>query len=169
MPIEPENILKGKMAETLVKELLLKCGNRVYHFSNREILENLSQFEKLLERETDIGKKVSSIPDFIVISPKEKIFFIEVKFRTAPEALEEELLLEKEFLEKFWEAKIILVTPKEKPYFRVLTPPYFTKETKEGWPIPILNWKSIEDSPELEINLEILKEFNKLVKKYYPK
>jgi len=44
---------------------------------------------------------------------REKPVFVEVKFRTDPESLEEELLLEKEALEKFWEAKIVLVTIKE--------------------------------------------------------
>jgi len=30
--MEPENILKGRMAESLVEELLKKCGNKVYRF-----------------------------------------------------------------------------------------------------------------------------------------
>jgi len=88
---------------------------------------------------------------------REKPVFVEVKFRTDPESLEEELLLEKEALEKFWEAKIVLATIKEKPYFRVLTPPYFSKEKREGWPIPVSNWKPLEKDPDLGCDAKTLK------------
>ncbi|MCD6094919.1 hypothetical protein J7J39_03390 [bacterium] len=165
--MEPENVLKGQMAKSIVKELLKRCKNRVYHFGNTAFFEQLTQSEKSINREGEIGKKISSIPDFLVVTKKDKVLFLEVKFRTDPEALEEELLLEKEFLERFWEAKIILVTCKEKPYFRILTPPYFSKEKREGWPIPVLNWLPVEDDPELKVNSKVVKEFEKLIEKYY--
>ena len=50
---------------------------------------------------------------------------------------------------------------------RVLTPPYFAKEKREGWPIPVLNWLPLEDDPELKVKSKILKKFEKLVEKYY--
>jgi len=165
--MDPENILKGKIAEVLVEELLRESKNKVYRFGNGEILQNLIQSEKSFNRESRTGKKISSIPDFVIITKEKKSLFLEVKFRTDPEALEEELLLEKEFLERFWKAKIVLVTSKEKPYFRVLTPPYFAKEKREGWPIPVLNWLPLEDDPELKVKSKILKKFEKLVEKYY--
>ena len=157
------------MAKSLVEELLKKCRNKVYRFDHSEFLKNLEQAEKSFSRESKAGIKISSIPDFLVISEKGKQMFVEVKFRSAPEALEEELLLEKELLEKFWEAKIVLVTSKEEPYFRILAPPYFAKEKREGWPIPVLNWLPLEDDPELNVDSKNIKEFNKLVEKYYPK
>lgn len=164
--MKPENILKGKMAECLVKQLLKKSGNKVFRFGYERILQNLTQLERNFDRESETGKKIASIPDFIVINQRKRPLFVEVKFRTNPEALEEELLLEKEFLEKFWEAKIILVTLK-KPYFRVLTPPYFQKAKKEGWPIPIFKWLALEKDVAFGVETKILKEFEKLVEKYY--
>lgn len=166
--MEPENILKGKMAESLVEEMLKKAGNKVYRFGNIDFLTNLLQTEKSLNRESEFGKKIASIPDLILISQMKKPIFIEVKFRKDFEALEEELLLEKEYLEKFWEAKIILVTTK-KPYFRVLNPPYFKKEKREGWPIPVFDWQPIEADLDLGIKYSVLKSFEKLVRKYYLK
>ena len=167
--MKPENILKGKMAKVLIEELLKKCKNRVYRFSHGEFLERLEQTEKSFSRENKAGIKISSIPDFLVITKKEKQIFLKIKFRSIPETIEEELLLERDALEKFWRAKIILVTSGEEPYFRVLTPPYFAKEKREGWPIPVLNWLPLEDNPELNINSKEIKEFNKLVEKYYLK
>lgn len=164
--MEPENILKGKIAENLVEEMLKKAGNRVYRFGSEEVLQNLIQSEKKLDRETEIGRKIASIPDLVVISQMKKPIFVEVKFRTDPEALEEQLLLEKEYLERFWEAKIVLVTIK-KPYFRVLSPPYFTREKREGWPIPVLNWQPVEADLDFGVKYPVLKKFEKLVEKHY--
>jgi hypothetical protein len=130
------------------------------------ILENLDQLEKSFSRDSQAGKKISSIPDFFIINFQKKPFFVEVKFRKEPESLEEELLLEKEYLEKFWEAKIILVTT-DKPYFRVSNPPYFKKEKKEGWPIPVFDWQPIEADLDFSVTYPILKKFEKLVEKYY--
>jgi len=182
--MKPENILKGKIAENLIEEMLKKAGNKVYRFGSEEVLKNLIQSEKKLDRESDIGRKIGSLPDFIVISQSKKVpssppslshsessvnekaILVEVKFRTDPEALEEQLLLEKEYLEKFWEAKIILVTIK-KPHFRVLAPPYFIKEKREGWPIPILSWQPIEADLDFGVKYPVLKNFEKLVEKHY--
>lgn len=164
--MKPESILKGKIAENLVQEILKEAGNRVYRFGSEDVLRNLVQSEKKLDRETEFGRKIASMPDFVVISQMKKPIFVEVKFRTDPEALEEQLLLEKEYLEKFWETKIILVTIK-KPHFRVLSPPYFTREKREGWPIPVLNWQPIEADLDFGVKYALLKKFEKLVEKHY--
>ena len=162
-----ENILKGKIAENLTEELLKKSCSSVLKLGSNSILDILEKEEKTFSRDSIIGRKISSIPDFVITSKNKKTFFIEVKFRSDPDSLEEGLILEKDFLEKFWKTKIILVTLKEKPYFRVITPPYFSKEKKEGWPIPILNWLAIEDDPDLNIEKENIEDFEMLAKKYY--
>ena len=130
--MDPQSILKGKIAENLVRELLEKNGLRVYSLGQKKLLEELEQTENSFSWESKTGKKISSIPDFIVFNNESKSCFVEVKFRSDPESLEEVLLLEKEYIEKYWEAKIIIVTQKEKPYFRIVSPPYFSKQKKEG-------------------------------------
>jgi hypothetical protein len=166
--MDPQSILKGKIAEDLVRELLEKNGVRVYSLGQKKLLEELEQAENF-KWESKAGKKISSIPDFIVFTKDKKTFFIEVKFRSDPESLEEVLLIEKEYIEKYWEAKIIIVTSKEKPYFRIVSPPYFSKEKKEGWPIPVFNWLPLEDDPDLKIDEKTVQEFELLVEEYYKK
>jgi hypothetical protein len=163
---KPENVIKGKIAEILTLLLLEKAGNRVYNFGANSLFEELEKKEPQLDRESDFGRKIMSLPDFIVITKNQKPVFVEVKFRTHFEALEEELLLEKDILEKFWEAKIILLTP-QKPYFRILNPPYFKKIKKEGWPIPVFNWQTLDKDPLFRIEPKILKEFEEFVAKYF--
>lgn len=165
--MDPQSILKGKIAENLVRELLEKNGLRVYSLGQKKLLEELEQTENSFSWESKTGKKISSIPDFIVFNNESKSCFVEVKFRSDPESLEEVLLLEKEYIEKYWEAKIIIVTQKEKPYFRIVSPPYFSKQKKEGWPIPLFNWLPLEDDPDLKIEEKTTREFERLVEKYY--
>lgn len=165
----PESVIKGKLAESLVEELLKSAGNRVYRLGSDALLENIVSLEPEFNKEGPLGKKIASIPDLVIISGKGKPLFVEVKFRSEPESLEEELLLEKEWLEIYWEAKIILVTVKEKPYFRVLTPPFFAKEKREGWPIPVAQWQPLEIDPDLGIQRKTIQEFESLAQKYFGK
>lgn len=156
--MEPKNILKGRMAESLAEELLKQCGNKVYRFGYEAILQNLTQLEKAFDREDEVGQRIKSIPDFIVINKKGKAFFIEVKFRTDPIVYSKDIS-RLDLIEKFWKAKIILLTVK-KPYFRISASPYLNK--KGEW-----NLASLEEDKDLEINKEILNQFNKLVEEYY--
>ena len=166
---DPENVIKGKLAESMVEQLLKANGCRVYRLGSDSVLENIVQLEDEFDKDSVLGKKIASIPDLMVMGIREKPILVEVKFRTDPESLEEELLLEKEPLERFWESKIIMVTIKEKPYFRVLTPPYFSKEKREGWPIPIPNWRALEKDPDLGCDAKTIRKFEEMLKKYYGK
>ncbi len=164
-----ENVIKGKLAENMVEQLLKASGCRAYRLGSDAVLENVVQLEDEFDKDSNLGKRIASIPDLMVMGQREKPVLVEVKFRTDPESLEEELLLEKEPLENFWKTKIVLVTAKAKPYFRVLTPPYFSKEKRDGWPIPVPNWKPLENDPDLGCDAKTLKKFEDLIKKYYGK
>ena len=39
--LDPLNIIKGRIAEALVEELLRACGNNVYRFGYESLLQNL--------------------------------------------------------------------------------------------------------------------------------
>ena len=158
--MEPENILKGRMAESLVEELLKQCGNKVYRFGYEAVLQNLTQLERTFDRESEVGKRISSIPDFIVINKQGKPFFVEVKFRTDLVVYSKDIG-RLDFIEKFWQAKIILVTTQH-PYFRVSNGPYLNE--KQQW-----NWIPLKEDHDLETSDNILKQFDDLVGKYYLK
>ena len=156
--MEPENILKGRMAEGLVEELLKQCDNKVYRFGYEAILQNLTQLEKSFNKEGEVGQRISSIPDFIVINKQGKPFFIEVKFRTDLVVYSKDIG-RLDFIEKFWKAKIILLTTQQ-PYFRVSNSPYLNE--KQEW-----NWIPLKDDRDFEISQDILEKFNELIEKYY--
>ena len=149
-----EDLLKGRMAECLVEDLLKKSGNKVYRFGYESILQNLTQISghPALDRNEIVTKKLRSIPDFVVVNSKKKPFFVEVKFRTKVKVYERDLKL----IEDFWQAKVIMITI-EKPYFRIL-------ENNTG----SRNWVSLAEDRDLGVSKEVLEEFDKLVEKYYP-
>lgn len=155
----PEKVLKGRMAEALVGELLASSGNRVYHFGYEAVLQNLIQSECTFDGGSEIGRKIRSIPDFLVLNPSGKPFFVEAKFRADPESQYVTDFLEN--IEMFWKAKVILVTL-DTPYFRVADPPYFDNEAN-----PI--FRKLEDDLDLKVTSEKLHKFNSLVQKYFDK
>jgi len=160
MSFTPEKLLKGRMAESLVEELLKECGNKVYRFGYEAVLQNLTQLEKAFDRDSEVGQRIKSIPDFIVIDGKGNPFLVEVKFRTDFIVYSKDLP-RIELVEKFWKPKILFITLK-KPYFRVSDSPYLDK--KGGW-----DYISLEEDKDLKVNRDILEQFNKVVENYYLK
>lgn len=124
--MNPENMLKGRIAETLVEELLRQSGNIVYRFGYEAIVQNLTQLEESFDRNSEVGERIKVMPDFIVIDKRGSPVFLEVKFRRKPELHKDDY--EKfEKINKLWSAKIIFVNCWEQPYFRVSDPPYIDK------------------------------------------
>ena len=56
--MDPLNIIKGRIAEALVEELLKSCGNNVYRFGYESLLQNLVQFDPNFDRKTKNGQQV---------------------------------------------------------------------------------------------------------------
>jgi hypothetical protein len=82
--LEPENVIKGRIAEALVEELLRRSGNKVYRFGYESILQNLTQTDSGFDRHSrnGNGEQVRWIPDFVVVNSSGTSFFLEVKFRS---------------------------------------------------------------------------------------
>ena len=124
--MNPESMLKGRMAESMVEELLKRSGNTVYRFGYEHILQNLVQSGNEFEKFGEVGERLRAIPDFVVLDKKGDPQFVEVKFRFDPDALLHDETIEiLERVEKYWNPLMIFVNCVEKPYFRVCRPPYF--------------------------------------------
>ena len=153
-----ESMLKGRMAETLFEEMMRQSGNIVYRFGYEAIVQNLVQLEESFDRYSEVGERIRAIPDFIVIDKTGKPEFVEVKFRWRPE-LHHGDITRFEKVEKFWNAKLVLVNCWEQPYFRIVSPPYFSKDKK-------INLKPLLLEEKWKINKEVYGEFETLIHKY---
>lgn len=157
----PENILKGRMGEALINGLLSNSGNTVYRFGYETILQNLTQSDREFDRESETGQQISCTPDFVVVNQYRKPFFVEVKFRSSLQHHVDELICDLNKIQKFWRAKVIVITPQE-PYFRITNPPHIDSRGN-------LLFTNLEDDPDLNVNCEELKKFCSLVQNYFDK
>jgi len=149
-----ETSLKGRMAESLVLDLLKEAGNEVYRIGYEAILPGLTRIEESFRRNSDVGEKIRSIPDFFVIDKSGNPHLVEVKFRWDAKWFggdDKRLRLFK----KNWEGAIIIVVSCfQKPYFR------FCK-----YPFEIL--KPVQKFESLGVTQELLARFDVLVEKYF--
>jgi len=147
------NVVKGRIAETLVEEMFKKSGYQVYRFGYEAILQNISQINTDIKN-SETKEKIRSIPDFVVVSPKGSIQLIEVKYSSDGKLRKDQL---QKYL-KFWtEARILLVTSKE-PHFKIS---YIRNFMKDGKLYPL------EKDRFTTIDPEIMKGFSKIVKEYF--
>jgi hypothetical protein len=156
--MNPENMLKGRIAETLVEELLRQSGNIVYRFGYEAIVQNLTQLEESFDRNSEVGERIRVMPDFIVIDKEGKPEFAEVKFRWKPilHKYDYEML---EKINKLWSARIIFVNCQEQPYFRISDPPYIDKDKN-------LVQKPLLQQSRWEIDQELYDIYEDLVYRY---
>lgn len=61
-----DNIVKGRIAETIVEELFKKSGYKVFRYGYESVLQNLTQSGVRLKKD-NINQTIRVTPDFIVI------------------------------------------------------------------------------------------------------
>ena len=152
--MDQENVIKGRVAEAIIEELLRSCGNRVYRFGYESILQNLIQSPSEFDRKSKNGQRVSSMPDFIVINAEGSPFFVEVKFRSDPQNLKGYSLRNSK---KLWYAKVILITI-ARPYFRVARPHGFSQDK--------CLFEPLESDRDLKVERNCLERFEPLVDRF---
>lgn len=72
------NLIKGRIAETIVEELFLKLGFNVFRFGMENTIPGIMELLKGVKDE--VATEIKRMPDF-VIHKEGKAHFIEVKFR----------------------------------------------------------------------------------------
>ena len=143
-----ENLIKGRIAETIVEEMFRDAGYQVYRFGYESFLQSLVQKDNRINKRNIVGKMVSSMPDFLVVK-NNKPDFIEVKFRKDGK-------LDKEELESWSKARVLLVSPSQ-PFFQISSVTAFIETGKL--------YKLDEDN-FLSIKKEIIDRYIPLIKKY---
>lgn len=156
--MDPEGMLKGRMAENLVEELLRASGNTIYRFGYEAILQNLTQIEKSFNGDGETGNRIRAIPDFIVIDRHGNPIFLEVKFRWNGKLHphDHERLMR---IKHFWSAKIVFVNCSKKPFFQISNSPYFDEKNN-------FVTKPLTEELSWKIDQEAYKKFEGLVEKY---
>jgi hypothetical protein len=74
------NMIKGRIAETLIQELFLSLGYNVFRYGMENTVPAIT---KLLQGvRSDVAEHIRRMPDFVIQNQKTKeVYFVEVKFR----------------------------------------------------------------------------------------
>lgn len=76
------NMIKGRIAETLIEELFLSLGYNVYRYGMENAVPGI--VDQLKGVRNDVADNIRLMPDFVVRRGN-KLFFIEVKYRSNEE------------------------------------------------------------------------------------
>jgi hypothetical protein len=72
------NMIKGRIAETLIQELFLTLKYNVYRYGMEHTVPGITELLKGIKSE--VAYQIRKMPDFVIQKDK-NVFFIEVKFR----------------------------------------------------------------------------------------
>ncbi|MBN2880764.1 hypothetical protein JXM83_01810 [Candidatus Woesearchaeota archaeon] len=79
-----ENMIKGRIAETLIEELFLSLGYNVFRYGMENTVPGIMELLKGVR--SDVADNIRRMPDFVIQHPERKdVFFIEIKFRSNEE------------------------------------------------------------------------------------
>jgi len=74
-----ENMIKGRIAETLIEELFLAIGYNVFRYGMENTIPGVMKLLRGVRG--DVADSIKRMPDFVVQDRKGEVYFIEVKFR----------------------------------------------------------------------------------------
>ena len=78
------NMIKGRIAETLIQELFLSLNYNVFRYGMENTIPGIMDLLKGVN--SDVAKSIRRMPDFVIQNSKDqKVYFLEVKFRASGE------------------------------------------------------------------------------------
>ncbi len=84
------NMIKGRIAETLIQELFLSLGYNVFRYGMENTIPGIMELLKGVR--SDVAMEIKRMPDFVMQNPTTKdVHFVEVKFRASGEFSQKDL------------------------------------------------------------------------------
>jgi hypothetical protein len=76
------NMIKGRIAETLIQELFLSLKFNVFRYGMENTIPGIMELLKGVR--SDVANEIKRMPDFVVQDPRSNsVYFVEVKFRAS--------------------------------------------------------------------------------------
>ncbi|MFN8261806.1 MAG: hypothetical protein U0X41_12785 [Chitinophagales bacterium] len=149
------NMIKGRIAETLIQELFLSLGYNVFRFGMENTIPGIMELLKGVR--SDVAQEIRRMPDFVMQNPNTKdVYFIEVKFRTSGEFSLKDL--PKNY--PYENAYIVLVSKK---HIKCIT----VKELLEGKEITPESRNYLGSRKEFDLDKEIIISFCEFAIKFF--
>ena len=143
------NIIKGRIAETLIEELFLSLEYNVFRYGMENTIPGVMKLLKGVR--SDVADDIKKMPDFVIQNPKNNsVYFVEVKFRASGEFGIKDLEKGKDY--PYENAFIILVSKK---HIKCLT----YQELKDGKTFSSTSHNYLGNRKEFDLDKEVIKEF----------
>jgi len=140
-------MIKGRIAETLIQELFLSLNYNVFRYGMENTIPGIMELLKGVR--SDVAEDIRRMPDFVIQNSKTKdVYFIEVKFRASGEFRAKDL--PKNY--PYNNAYIILVSKK---HIKCLT----VEELLEGKEITSESRNYLGNRREFDLDKEVIIDF----------
>jgi len=141
------NMIKGRIAETLIQELFLSLGYNVFSYGMENTIPGIMELLKGVR--SDVAQEIRRMPDFVIQNPKSKdVYFIEVKFRANGEFKYSNL--PKNY--PYTNAYLIIVS---KRHIKCIT----VKELEEGQEVTSKSHNYLGNRKEFDLDKEVILDF----------
>lgn len=149
------NMIKGRIAETLIQELYLSLGYNVFRYGMENTIPGIMELLKGVR--SDVALEIRRMPDFVMQNPRTKdVNFIEVKFRASGEFKLKDL--DKDY--PYSNAYIVLVS---KRHIKCIT----VDELREGKEITPTSNNYLGNRKEFDLDKEVIKQYCEFAIKFF--
>jgi len=149
------NMIKGRIAETLIQELFLKQGFNVFRYGMENTIPGIMELLKGVR--SDVSNHIRRMPDFVIQHRTSKeVFFIEVKFRANGDFSLKDL--RKDY--PYQNAYIIVVSKK---YIKCITVP----ELQDGKEITPTSRNYLGNRKEFDLDKQTIIDFCDFAVKFF--
>lgn len=149
------NMIKGRIAETLIQELFLSLGYNVFRYGMENTIPGIMDLLKGVKSE--VAKEIKGMPDFVIQNPNNKeVHFVEVKFRAAEKFSISDL--PKNYA---WENAYIIIVSKK--HIKCIT----YQELKEGKEITPESRNYLGSRKEFDLDKQIIISFCEFAIKFF--
>jgi hypothetical protein len=149
------NMIKGRIAETLIQELFLSLKFNVFRYGMENTIPGIMELLKGVR--TDVAKDIKNMPDFVVQDPRNNsVYFVEVKFRANETFKYSDL--PKEY--PYTNAYIILVSKK---HIKCLT----VEELRDGKEITPTSKNYLGGRKEFDLDKQVIIDFCEFAVKFF--
>jgi hypothetical protein len=149
------DIVKGRIAETLIEELFLSLGYSVFRYGIENTIPGI--LGQLKGVKSDVANNIRRMPDFVIQNKSNgEVYFIEVKFRAN---------------EKFYFNDLPEGYPYTNCYFIVVSKKHIKcityEELKQGKAITPKSWNYLGSRKEFDLDKETIIKFCEFAMKFF--